>query len=535
MSVSKARQFAAILLLISISSFTVPAQQQKQNPEEKQRRVKSEPKKAYVQWINDHDLILTQAERDAWKKLQTDEEREQYIAEIWRSRDPDPDTVENEFREEFYERVAYANEHFSSGKPGRMTDRGRIYIKFGKPDSIESHPTGGSYERESWEGGGSTTTYPFERWFYRYIPNVRNGVDLEFVDPTGSGEYRLARNPDEKDALLHTGGGPTLDEMMGFQDRGDRLMNAGGYGMANYRRAQDSPFEVLDLMKSLDQDIPHTHNFIGGLTGTPTADDSTLDFDAQLAFFRMADNRVVAFLTVQTDNSQLSFSDSGGLQTARMNVFGWITTVANRRVGKFEDAVSATATAAELSSTRMRKSAYGRAFIIEPGRHRIDIMVRDMASGATGMRNIGFEAPKFPEDRLAASDILLAAKLEKTEGGAPASQFVIGANKVIPNLSRVFQRNDPVGVYLQVYNAAIDQTTLRPAVDAEYVLMKDGKELGKQKEEWREVNDAGQRLTLTRLIDSRSLVPGEYEIQVRIHDQVTNQNITESTKFTIAQ
>ena len=312
-------------------------------------------------------------------------------------------------------------------------------------------------------------------------------------------------------------------------------MNAGGYGMANYRRAQDSPFEVLDLMKSLDQDIPHTHNFIGGLTGTPTADDSTLDFDAQLAFFRMADNRVVAFLTVQTDNSQLSFSDSGGLQTARMNVFGWITTVANRRVGKFEDAVSATATAAELSSTRMRKSAYGRAFIIEPGRHRIDIMVRDMASGATGMRNIGFEAPKFPEDRLAASDILLAAKLEKTEGGAPASQFVIGANKVIPNLSRVFQRNDPVGVYLQVYNAAIDQTTLRPAVDAEYVLMKDGKELGKQKEEWREVNDAGQRLTLTRLIDSRSLVPGEYEIQVRIHDQVTNQNITESTKFTIAQ
>ena len=210
MSVSKARQFAAILLLISISSFTVPAQQQKQNPEEKQRRVKSEPKKAYVQWINDHDLILTQAERDAWKKLQTDEEREQYIAEIWRSRDPDPDTVENEFREEFYERLAYANEHFSSGKPGRMTDRGRIYIKFGKPDSIESHPTGGSYERESWEGGGSTTTYPFERWFYRYIPNVRNGVDLEFVDLTGSGEYRLARNPDEKDALLHTGGGAAL-------------------------------------------------------------------------------------------------------------------------------------------------------------------------------------------------------------------------------------------------------------------------------------------------------------------------------------
>ncbi|HTG86012.1 MAG TPA: GWxTD domain-containing protein, partial [Pyrinomonadaceae bacterium] len=223
MSISKARRFAALLALASITSVIVPAQQQKQSPDEKQRKVTREPKKAYVQWITDHDPILTQSERDAWKKLATDDEREQFIEDFWRSRDSDPDTVENEFKEQFYERVAYANEHFSSGKPGRLTDRGRIYIKFGKPDSIESHPTGGAYEREPWEGGGSTTTYPFERWFYRYIPNVRNGVELEFVDPTGSGEYRLARNSDEKDALLHTGGGPTIAELTGIETRSDRL------------------------------------------------------------------------------------------------------------------------------------------------------------------------------------------------------------------------------------------------------------------------------------------------------------------------
>ena len=150
------------------------------------------------------------------------------------------------------------------------------------------------------------------------------------------------------------------------------------------------------------------------------------------------------------------------------------------------------------------------------------------------MRPIGFEAPKFPEDRLSASGIVLASKLEKVEGGAPVSQFVIGTNKVIPNLTRVFRRNDPVGVYLQVYNAAIDQTTLRPAADAEYVLLKDGKELSKQLEEWRQINDAGQRLTLTRLIDTRALAPGEYEIQVRIRDQVTGQTISPSATFTIA-
>ena len=531
---SKARKLAAILLLSSLSTLSVPAQQPQKNPEEQQRKIKQEPKKAYVEWMTNHDIIVTQSEREAWKRLATDDEREQFILEFWRTRDPDPDTEENEFKEQFYERVAYANEHFSSGKAGRLTDRGRIYIKFGKPDSVESHPMGGAYERPFYEGGGSTSTYPFEKWFYRYIPNVRSGVEIEFVDPTGSGEYRIARNPDEKDALIHVGGGPTFAEMAGISDRAERIANLGGFGRVNYTRAQDSPFEVLDLMRSLQQDLPHERNYINAVTGTPTVDENALDFQFQLNFFRQSDNRVLAALTLQTDNSELTFTDSGGLQTARINIFGWVTTLANKRIGKFEDSVSATATTSELSSTRMRKSAYARAFILDPGRYRIDVIVRDMESGATGLRRIGFEVPKFPEDRLSASGIVLAAKLENMERGAAVGPFVIGTTKVIPNLTRVFRRNDPIGIYLQVYNAAIDQTTLRPAADAEYVLLKDGKEISRQVEDWRQINDAGQRLTLSRLIDSRNLSPGEYEIQVRIHDQVTGQTISPSATFTVA-
>ena len=179
------RRFVAALLLVSLSTLSLFAQQTKRNPEEQPRKVKQELKKAYVEWINDVDPILTQSERDAWKKLATDDEREEFIKVVWDSRDPDPDTEENEFKEQFYERIAYANEHFTSGKAGRLTDRGRIYIKFGKPDEIESHPAGGSYERPSWEGGGSTSTYPFEKWFYRNIPTVGNGVDYHSHGPGG--------------------------------------------------------------------------------------------------------------------------------------------------------------------------------------------------------------------------------------------------------------------------------------------------------------------------------------------------------------
>ena len=535
MPVPTTRQLVTVLLLVSLSVLSVAAQQQKPSPDEKPRKVKKELKKAYVEWIRDHDLILTQSERDAWKKLDTDDERDKFIEGIWNDRDPDPDTLENEFKEQFYERVAYANEHFSSGKAGRFTDRGRIYIKFGKPDSIESHPAGGPYERPSWEGGGSTSTYPFEKWFYRHIPNVRSGIELEFVDPTGSGEYRLARNPDEKDALIHVGGGRTFAELAGLESRADRIANLAGFGRANYTRAQDSPFEVMGLFIDLERDQPVTRNFISSSTDTPIADDSAINFETQINYFRQSDNRVLALLTVQTDNDDLQFTNSGGLETARLNIFGKVTSVANRRLGKFEDTVTTTATSEELSTTRKRKSAYAKGLILNPGRYRVDVIVRDVQSGAYGVKHVGFVVPEFPADRLSASSLILAAKLENLERGAAITPFVIGTTKVIPNLSAVYRRNDPVGIYLQIYNAAIDQTTLRPAADAEYVLLKDGKELSKHVEDWREINDAGQRLTLSRLIDTRNLEPGEYQVQIRIRDHVTGQTITPSAMFTIVR
>lgn len=527
------RRFVTALLLVSLSTISISAQQTKRNPEEQPRKVKQEPKKAYVNWISDVDLILTQSEREAWKKLATDDEREKFIEDFWRSRDRDPDTEENEFKQEFFERIAYANEHFSSGKPGRLTDRGRIYIKFGKPDEVESHPAGGLYDRPSYEGGGSTSTYPFEKWFYRNVPNVRSGVELEFVDPTGSGEYRLARNPDEKDALINIpGAGPTFAELAGLERRADRIAN-GGFGRVNYTRSQDSPFEVLDLLTSLERDQPFERNFLGTKIPTPIIDDNPLNFETQLNYFKQSDNRVLAVLTVQANNDQLSFSNSGGIETARLNIFGRVITVTERQIGKFEDSVTTTATSQELSSTRNRKSAYARAFILEPGRYRVDVIVRDTQSGAAGMKQVGFVVPEFPTDRLSASSVVLAAKLENMDGGAAIDPFVIGTTKVIPNLSGVFKRNHPVGVYVQIYNAAIDQTTLRPAADAEYVLLKNGKELSKQTEDWQEINDAGQRLTLSRLIDSRSLEPGEYQIQIRIRDQVSGETITPTATFTV--
>jgi GWxTD domain-containing protein len=534
------RRMGRLAIAFLALTFAVPAglAQKKgngQDPSEKPRNVKPELKKAYKDWLDkDVAYIITEDERKAFKKLETDDERERFIEEFWRRRDPDPDTDENEFREEYYERIAYANEHYASGIPGWKTDRGRIYITWGKPDEVESHPSGGNYNRESYEGGGSTSTYPFERWFYRYLPGVGSGIEIEFVDPTGSGEYRIARNPDEKDALLHVpGAGLTLAEEMGLSDKGDRVANLGGIGSNNYTREQDSPFNRLQVLADLSRPPAIKFNELASAVNTPVIEDNPLSFDVRVDFFRQSDEKVITAFTIQTDNQNLVFQDSGGLQQAQMNIFGKITHVSGRRAGIFEDPVITRATPQELSEAKDRKSAYQKAVALAPGRYRVDVIVRDIASGATGVRHIGFEVPKYDPAKLSTSTLIMAVKLEGLGDQPAVGMFTIGNVKVIPNVSGSYHRGSPVGVYMQIYNAGVDQTTLRPSVDVEYALMKDGKEIGKQVEDWRGNSDSGQRLTLARLLDSRNLAPGDYSLEVRVKDRVSGQALVQSAKFTI--
>jgi len=529
------RLAVAVGLLIGASA--VAFAQDPQDPANKPRNVKPELKKAYKDWLDkDVTYIITDEERKAFKKLANDDERERFIEEFWRRRDPDPDTDENEYKEEYYERIAYANEHFSSGIPGWKTDRGRIWIMYGKPDERETHPMGGSYERPSYEGGGSTTTYPFEIWFYRYLGGVGSGVEIEFVDPTGSGEYRIARNPNEKDALLMVpGAGLTLSEQLGLSDKADRIAGVGGVGNPQYQREQDSPFSRLQLLADLSRPPQVKFNDLATAVNTGVVEENPLAFDLRVDFFRQSDERVITAFTIQAENKDLVFQDSGGLQQARMNIFARVTSVAGRRVTVFEDPVITTATAEELSEAKDRKSAYQKAVPLAPGTYKVDVIVRDVSSGATGIIHKGFTVPKYDTQKLSTSTLVLAAKLESLSDQPAVGQFVIGTTKVIPNVSGVYHRGQPVGVYLQVYNAGIDQTTLRPSVDVEYSLMKDGKEIGKQAEDWRGMSDSGQRLTLARLIDTTRLPAGEYELAIRIRDRVSGQTLSPSEKFSIVQ
>src|SRR6476659_1200454 len=215
----------------------------------------------YKQWLNEDVVyIIAPEERTAFLQLSTNEEREQFIEQFWLRRSNNPDLPENDFKEEHYRRIAYANEHYASGIPGWKSDRGRTYIIWGPADEVDSHPTGGTYDRPMDEGGGSTSTYPWEKWRYRYLEGLGNNVELEFVDPSGSGEYHLTMDPSEKDALLHVpGAGLSLMESMGLASKADRFTRSDGTNLPTTMGGQPASmneFSRLEQYAKIQQAPP---------------------------------------------------------------------------------------------------------------------------------------------------------------------------------------------------------------------------------------------------------------------------------------
>jgi GWxTD domain-containing protein len=548
-----ARRIALFLIFaLSLSSFVIPSlgwsgrafaqddkqeKKKKQQEEKRKEAEKEKVKSVYKRW-KDEDVrwIITDEERKVFDGLKTDDEREQFIEQFWFIRDPDPDTDVNEYREEYYQRIAYANEHYTSGIPGWKTDRGRIYIMFGKADQIESHPSGGSYDRPAWEGGGTTSTYPFEIWWYRYIEGVGSDVEIEFVDPTGSGEYRIARSPNEKDALLYTpNAGLTLSEQLGLTTKADRIAY-GGYGAGNMnnglfgQRAKDNPFEKLDLLARLSRPPRVKFNELANYAESdlPKASFDQLYAALSISMMKVTDNAVMTSFTVQMENQDLVYKEVGGLPQAAINIYAKVTNVSGRRAGLFEDVVTSSFTPEALAIGMQKQSAYEKNIVLPPGNYKVDVVVRDVNSGKTVVLKQGFTVPKYEEERLSTSTMILASKIEPLNGRLPSGMFVRGSLKVMPNATNEFKQDQTLGIYMQVYNVGMDQATLRPSVDIEYVISQKGKEVMRIKEDGKNGFSSinSRQMTLARLIPLKDFKLGFYDVQVIIKDNVLNQTIT---------
>jgi GWxTD domain-containing protein len=539
----------ACSLLPGLSSAASPQQDQgttskePQNTKPDKRRTKALEKELdtpYKKWLNEDVVyIIMPEERQAFLHLQTNEEREQFIEQFWLRRNPDPDSPENEFKEEHYRRIAYTNEHFASGIPGWRTDRGRIYIMWGKPDEIESHPAGGSYQRPQEEGGGETSTYPFEKWRYRYLEGIGNDVNLEFVDPSMSGEYHLSIDPGEKDALLHVpGAGLTEMEAMGMASKTARFNNTDGTTLGKSmgsRPESMNEFTRLELMAKIFQAPPVKFKDLEALV-TSRIVRNQIQFQYRFDFLRITSDTVLVPITVEVPNRQLSFQEKNGVQSAVLNLFGRISTMTGRVVQTFEDVVNRDVPSSLLQQSLKGQSIYQKAVPLRPGLYRLDVVIKDVNSGNVGVVNTRLAVPRYEEDKLAASTLILADDIQRVSSkDIGLGQFVLGDVKVRPRLDGSFAAADKMGVFLQVYNLKVDDKTHKANASIEYRVTKDKEQqpVLKFDESSDQLPEHGEELTLEKALTLGSLAPGKYKLEVRVTDNLAKQSISPSAEFTV--
>jgi GWxTD domain-containing protein len=519
---------------------SAPAVQQKTEKELKRKSKKTlkELESPYRTWLNEEvTYIISPEERTAFLQLDTNEEREQFIEQFWLRRSGNPDLPDNDFKEEHYRRIAYANEHFASGIPGWKTDRGRIYIIWGKPDEIESHPTGGTYDRPQEEGGGSTSTYPWETWRYRYLEGIQENVILEFVDPSGTGEYHLTMDPSEKDALLHVpGAGLTQLESMGMASKTDRFTNSDGTHLGKSlggRSASMNEFTRLELYAKVQRPPQVKFKDLESIVTSRIVRDQ-LRFTYRTDFLKVTNETVLVPVTIQVPNSQLSFQSKDGVHSAVINIFGRVSTLTGRIVQTFERSVNTDAPDSLFQQYVKRFSIYQEGLPLRPGLYRLDLVIKDVQSGNVGVVNTRLAVPRFEDEKLAASTLILADQIEHVPAKQIGTgQFVLGSSKVRPRMDGDFTTADKLGIYLQVYNFKPDEKSHKSSGTFLYTVKKGDQQVLQFKETTEEMKQTGDQVTIERLLPLATLTPGKYSIEISATDAVANKSISVTGEFTI--
>src|ERR1700747_3403003 len=544
--------------LFSISIALSPAvAQQEQNPAQSpdpaaattpQKLTKEQKKKMgralkeldaqYKQWLNEDVVyIISPEERTAFLQLSTSEEREQFIEQFWLRRSSNPDLPENDFKEEHYRRIAYTNEHYASGIPGWKTDRGRTYIIWGPADEIDSHPTGGTYDRPMDEGGGSTTTYPWETWRYRYLEGVGENIIIEFVDPTGSDEYHMTMDTSEKDALTQgPGAGLSLMESMGLASKADRFTRSDGTNLPTSRGGQPASmhgFNRLEQFAKVQQAPTVKFKDLEALVTSRIVRDQ-LHFAWRTDFLKVTNDTVLVPVTIQVPNSQLSFQSKEGVHSATMNVFGRVSTLTGRVVQTFEEPISRAFPDSLVQQSVKLQSIYQKAIPLRPGLYRLDLVIKDVHSGNVGVVNSRLQVPRYEDEKLEASSLILADQIEHVPAKqVGAGQFVLGSSKVRPRMEGDFTTADRLGIYMQVYNLKPDDKTHRSESNFQYTVKKGDQQIMQFKETGGEMKQTGDQVTIERLLPLATLAPGKYTLEVSATDALSKQTISRSAEFTV--
>jgi GWxTD domain-containing protein len=501
----------------------------------------------FKKWLEEDVIyIISDDEKSTFRALSTDEERENFVEQFWARRNPDPRSYDNSFKEEHYRRIAYANQYYASGVPGWRTDRGRIYIMFGRPDELESHPTGGSYDRPYYEGGGTTTTFPFEKWWYRHIDGIGDDIEIEFVDKSMSGEYRMALLPEEKDALINVpNAGLTLAEEMGLSNKEDRayfnpsIWNDPNSPQNYLGRAKDTPFSRMERYFDLQRPPQIKFEDLKSIVTTKIIY-TTLPYDVRVDYLRLSADKVLVPITVELSNKDLEFKKQLDFNQATVNVYGVITNLTNRIMREFEDVISVEYLDQYFEYGKNKRSEYQHIVSLPPGqRYKLELVLKDVNSKSAGTISLGLNVPKYDDAVLQSSTIILANSIASAPANADQfERYVIGDMKILPNVKSEYLPGQNLISYMQIYSMQIDQTTQKPSLDITFTIKSNGKVLEEFKGSAANSEQFfyGPRVVLLGKIPLMSnMAPGKYTLEIKVLDNISARTVTTSSDFKVKE
>ena len=261
-----------------------------------------------------------------------------------------------------------------------------------------------------------------------------------------------------------------------------------------------------------------------------------LPFNSRTDFFKISENLVLVSTTIQILNNQITFKENQGIQQARINIFGRVSTITGRVVQVFEDVINKDIPDPSLRVILDKTSLYQRSMTLPSGRYKLELVLKDLYSGNVGTQYFGFIVPKYRARKLSTSSLILADQIKKLSSQEVGNQmFDVGGTKVYPNVKEEFTKERDLRVYFQVYNLAVDEKTNQTSVSIEYIFRKDQKELFRLQQDQEDSIQSAEPISLERILPLKSMQTGFYRLEVKVTDNISQQSIRQIAKFEVKQ
>lgn len=455
------------------------------------------------QWLEEVvAYIITSAEKNVFIMLPTELERGKFIVNFWKKKDPNPETQENEFKLEYYKRIALANKFFGdSGIEGWRTERGKIYILLGPPNQIQR------------DFRTSTTSFSVlfhgakEIWHYWNLPNPRLPYNMEFVfvERFGTGNYVLERS-------LSLGQDSRALDM-------DSLSYTFDY-MEYMTEAMKNPFENEDKLRGIV---------------TTQVTYSQIPYEYEIFYLKGPEKRTFVPLVFEIPYSALPQKVIEDEYYFSLTLLANVSNNLGQIIFEKRKDINFKHTLTKMNSLKDKTFRLQTSFSLDPDAHKIHLVVLDNFSGKVGTTHQEISFPKFDSSEMSLSDIILFSKTYEGEQRTTVRReggFV--EDKILSEISKVFQSGQGLNVYFEVYNLSLKPETGLNDFDVEYLFLHSGKLLS-------QVTPPKARPTVEKdcLVQTtlrlKNFKPGEYTLQAKVTDSNSGKSLTKEIQFMVTR